>query len=122
MAWPEDPLPAIRHEAHFRNRLLRCFAERPASLFAMFEQTLAAHAERWALDARFHLLTGAPDVVHAVREAYGVRAFPLPDGEIAHDSVIVILDGRGRIAFTLRGGAGTAGELAALLTRLAREG
>ncbi|HEX5078352.1 MAG TPA: AMP-binding protein, partial [Geminicoccaceae bacterium] len=49
MAWPDDPLPAIRHEVHFGDRLLRCFAERPASLFAMFEATLVAHADRPAL-------------------------------------------------------------------------
>ena len=29
MAWPDDPLPAIRHELHFGDRLVRCFAERP---------------------------------------------------------------------------------------------
>jgi long-chain acyl-CoA synthetase len=49
MAWPDDPLPAIRHEIHFGDRLLRCFAERPASLFAMFEQTLAANPDGAAI-------------------------------------------------------------------------
>jgi long-chain acyl-CoA synthetase len=48
MAWP-NPLPAIRHEIHFGDRLVRCFAERPASLFAIFEQTLAANPDRLAL-------------------------------------------------------------------------
>ena len=49
MAWPDDPLPAIRHEIHFGDRLVRCFAERPASLFAMFEQTVAANHDGLAL-------------------------------------------------------------------------
>jgi long-chain acyl-CoA synthetase len=49
MAWPDDPLPAIRHEIHFGDRLVRCFAERPASVFGMFEQALAAHPDRLAL-------------------------------------------------------------------------
>jgi long-chain acyl-CoA synthetase len=49
MAWPDDLLPAIRHEIHFGDRLVRCFAERPASLFAMFETTLAANPDGLAL-------------------------------------------------------------------------
>jgi acyl-CoA synthetase (AMP-forming)/AMP-acid ligase II len=49
MAWPDDPLPAIRHEIHFGDRLLRCFAERPPSLFTMFERTLAANPDGLAL-------------------------------------------------------------------------
>jgi long-chain acyl-CoA synthetase len=49
MAWPDDPLPAIRHEIHFGNRLVSCFADRPASLFAMFEATLAANPDSLAL-------------------------------------------------------------------------
>ena len=49
MARPDDPLPAIRHELHFGDRLVRCFADRPPSLFAMFEHSLAAGSDRLAL-------------------------------------------------------------------------
>ncbi len=59
MAWPDDPLPAIRHEIHFGDRLLRCFAERPASLFAIFEQSLAANPDGLALIDRDERLTYA---------------------------------------------------------------
>jgi long-chain acyl-CoA synthetase len=49
MARPDDPLPAIRHEIHFGDRLVPCFAERPASLFAIFERSLAANPDGMAL-------------------------------------------------------------------------
>jgi long-chain acyl-CoA synthetase len=49
MAWPDDPLPTIRHELHFGDRLVRCFVDRPPSLFAMLEQSLAAGSDRLAL-------------------------------------------------------------------------
>jgi long-chain acyl-CoA synthetase len=49
MASPDDPLPAIRHEVHFGDRLVRCLADRPPSLFAMFEQSLAADPDHVAL-------------------------------------------------------------------------
>jgi long-chain acyl-CoA synthetase len=37
MAWPDDPLPPIRHELHFGDRLVRCFVERPRSLYGLLE-------------------------------------------------------------------------------------
>lgn len=83
---------------------------------------LAEYAARWELGAGFHLLTGVPAAVHALREAYGVEARRLADGEIVHDNVIVVLDGRGRVAFTLRGLGAEVEDLVALLARLATEG
>lgn len=83
---------------------------------------LAGHAERWELGAAFHLLSGAPQTVRAVREAFGVGAEPLPGGDIAHANVIVLLDGAGRVAFSLPGLGVTPAELAGLLARLAAEG
>jgi cytochrome oxidase Cu insertion factor (SCO1/SenC/PrrC family) len=82
---------------------------------------LAAYAERWALPPGFHLLTGDPAAVDAVRAAWGVRAERLPDGEIGHDNVVVLVDGQGRVAFTLRGLGSVPDPLPALLLRLADE-
>jgi long-chain acyl-CoA synthetase len=48
MNWPHR-LPALRHEIHFGDRLLPCFADRPTSLFGLFEQALAANPEGLAL-------------------------------------------------------------------------
>jgi len=83
---------------------------------------LAAYAERWDLGAAFHLLSGPPPAVHAVRSAFGVGAEPLPSGDIAHANVIVLLDSAGRVAFTLPGLGVTPAQVAALLARLATEG
>ncbi|MGH6917852.1 MAG: class I adenylate-forming enzyme family protein [Geminicoccaceae bacterium] len=78
MAWP-NPLPAIRHEIHFGDRLVRCFAERPASLFAMLEQILAANPDGLALIEPAGRLTYAQlaervDRLSATLAAHGVRA------------------------------------------------
>lgn len=64
---------------------------------------LAEHSARWGLGRNWHLLTGESAAVRRVVEAYHVQAVRLPDGELAHDNVIVLLDRAGRIAFTYRG-------------------
>lgn len=64
---------------------------------------LAAHAERWSLGPLWHLLTGDPAAVAAVLRAYGVQAQQLPDGEIAHENVIHLVDRRGRLGYVFRG-------------------
>jgi cytochrome oxidase Cu insertion factor (SCO1/SenC/PrrC family) len=83
---------------------------------------LAAYAERWELGAAIHLLSGPPAAVRAVRERLGVGTESLPGGDIAHANVIVLLDGAGRVAFTLPGLGVTPAKVAALLARLATEG
>ena len=47
--WASFPVPAMRHEAHFGDRIVRCFASRPPSFHAMFEAALAAHGQRRAV-------------------------------------------------------------------------
>ena len=37
--WAGYPVPPMRHEALHGDRIVRCFAERPRSLFAMFEHS-----------------------------------------------------------------------------------
>ena len=46
--WKDFPVPAMRHEALYGDRIVRCFASRPASLWAMFD---AARAQRGEHDA-----------------------------------------------------------------------
>jgi long-chain acyl-CoA synthetase len=48
-------MPEIRTETHYGNRVVRCFADRPTTIDAMFRQAAARHPERDALvlgDAR----------------------------------------------------------------------
>jgi long-chain acyl-CoA synthetase len=49
MAWPDDPPPAIRHELHFGDRLLPCFAERPRSLYGLLETAVLRDPDALAL-------------------------------------------------------------------------
>lgn len=84
-------------------------------------EALAAAASQWELGERWHLLTGQPEVVRAVIRAYGVQWAPLPEGEIAHENVVLLIDARGRLAFTYRGLAHPEDRQAADLARLAKE-
>jgi protein SCO1/2 len=57
---------------------------------------LAAAAGHWGLGERWHLLTGEPQAVRALVRAHRVQWAPLPDGEIAHENVVTLIDRRGR--------------------------
>ncbi|KFI25864.1 hypothetical protein CG51_12820 [Haematobacter missouriensis] len=47
----------LRREAHFGNRVIRCFAERPASVVAKLMETFARHSEREAVVDGYRRLT-----------------------------------------------------------------
>jgi len=83
--------------------------------------SVAGAAVRWELGSRWHLLSGAPASVKEALSAYGVQYAPLPDGEIAHENLVLIVDRRGRLAFTYRGLAHPEDRQAADLARLAAE-
>src|SRR3954470_5409209 len=42
-------MTVLRHETHYGNRVVRCFAERPAHIDAMFREAVACHPQRDAL-------------------------------------------------------------------------
>lgn len=83
--------------------------------------SLAGAAVRWDLGSRWHLVSGAPASVKDTLSAYGVQYAPLPDGEIAHENLVLIVDRRGRLAFTYRGLAHPEDRQAADLARLSAE-
>jgi cytochrome oxidase Cu insertion factor (SCO1/SenC/PrrC family) len=64
---------------------------------------LAAYARRWSLSGDWRLLTGDAAAVAAVARAYGVRRERRPDGEIAHENLIQLIDRQGRLGFAYRG-------------------
>jgi protein SCO1/2 len=82
---------------------------------------LATAAAHWGLGARWYLLTGEPSIVRDVVRAYRVQWAPLPDGEIAHENVVTLIDRDGRLAFTYRGLAYSEERQAAELARLLAE-
>ena len=83
--------------------------------------TLGGAAVRWELGSRWHLLSGTLATVHAALRAYGVQYAPLPNGEIAHENLVLLIDRRGRLAFTYRGLAHPEDGQAQDLARLAAE-
>jgi protein SCO1/2 len=82
---------------------------------------LAVNAVLWGLGPRWHLLTGDPASVRRLAAAHRVQVARLPEGELAHDNVVVLLDRAGRIAFTYRGLAQPASRIEADLRRLVAE-
>lgn len=85
------------------------------------QSALAMAASHWELGERWHLLGGDAEAVRATIRAYGVQWARRPDGEIAHENVIVLIDARGRLAYTYRGLAHAEDRQAADLARLAAE-
>jgi protein SCO1/2 len=83
-------------------------------------RALADAAERFGLTGDWHLLTGSRPAVDQVLAAYGVRVVRR-GREVAHENVVVVLDGAGRVAFTYRGLGLAVDELARALDTLARE-
>ena len=95
--WHDYPVPAMRHEALYGDRVVRCFAERPAGLWAMFSAALAARPaheamvcgeERWSYQA-------TADVVERLAASFAAR-------DIAPgDRVLMLLGNRPEFVFVL---------------------
>jgi long-chain acyl-CoA synthetase len=78
MAWPDDPLPSIRHELHFGDRLVRCFEERPRGLYGLLDAAALRDPDALALlegGARltYRDLAGRAEQLAAGMAAWGVR-------------------------------------------------
>lgn len=92
-----DPGPTFRHETRFGDRLVRCFAERPPSVHAMFERSLARGPEREALvfeDRRWswsELDTAAGRLAASLAD----------DGLVAGERVAMLLSNRPEFVTTL---------------------
>jgi O-succinylbenzoic acid--CoA ligase len=86
-AWRDAPLAAMRDEAHFGDRVVRAFAERPPSLHAMLERAVALHGAREALVFEVRRWTYAELDAAVARVAGGLAA----RGVGAGDRVILFL-------------------------------
>ena len=77
---------------------------------------LPSLAESWQLGEDASVLSGDPDAVDAVLDAYQVpRERDATTGQVAHPALVYVLDARGTLAFASSGDART---LRALLARL----
>jgi protein SCO1/2 len=69
---------------------------------------LRSIADRWNVDGGTHMLSGQPDEVERVLNAWRVpRARNEKTGDISHPSLVYIVDAAGRIAYVVTGDAGT---------------
>jgi long-chain acyl-CoA synthetase len=96
VAEPSAP-PAIRREALFGDRVVRCFADRPASTHAMFERSLARLPERDAIvfgDRRWSW-RGLDDAAGRLAAAFAAR------GIGAGDRVALLVSNRPEFVFAL---------------------
>jgi len=89
-AWQDFPVPAMRHEAWYGDRIVRCFQQRPASLWAMFAATVARSPGAESVVCEGLRLSYAELDEAAGRLAAGLAAHGLQRG----DRVVMFIDNR----------------------------
>ena len=94
--WTHYPVPALRSEALFGDRVVRCFAVRPHSFHAMFEACLAA-PDAEALVCGDRRWTYAQCEAVSARLAVGLAA----RGVAAGDRVVMFVGNCAEFVFTL---------------------
>lgn len=81
MAWDLGPSIPIRNEAHFGDRMVRCFAERPARSYGIFAAALARYPDHEALVAGETRLTYRQLAAESDRVAAGLTAHGITVGD-----------------------------------------
>ena len=104
--------PAVRSGSHFVSISLDPLRDTPTAL-RDYARKRGADLSDWTF------LTGPPDEVAGVIEAYGVGSVRQPDGTIAHLVVTFLIDPEGRIAQRLVGLEHEVDELVGGLERIA---
>lgn len=95
--WQEYPVPMLRSEALFGDRVVRCFAARPRSFHAMFEASVVAAPEAEALVCGDRRWTYAQCEAVSARLAVGLAARGIGAG----DRVVMFIGNRAEFLFTL---------------------
>jgi len=95
--WQGYPVPALRHEALYGDRIVRCFGERPKSFHAMFAAALARRPDAPAL-----VYEGQRWTYAQCDAASGCLAADLAAQGVARgDRVVMFIDNRPEFVFTL---------------------
>jgi O-succinylbenzoic acid--CoA ligase len=89
----------MRHEALYGDRLVRCFADRPTSLYAMFSASAAAHPQAEAVVFEGQRWTYSD----CAREAGALAAGFAAQGIAPGDRVVLFVDNRPELVFVLLG-------------------
>lgn len=95
--WNDYPVPAMRQEALFGDRVVTCFAGRPQSFYAMFERSLATRPQAEAMVCGAERWTYAQCETASARLAAGLQAH----GVAAGDRVVMFIDNRAEFVFIL---------------------
>ncbi len=95
--WHAHPVPAIRREALYGDRIVRCFTERPASLLKMFERARAARGSHEAMVHDGRRWSYAEAGAEADRLAAGFAGLGIGAG----DRVLMLLSNRPEFLFVL---------------------
>jgi long-chain acyl-CoA synthetase len=95
--WSGFAVPPMRYEAHHGDRIVRCFVERPPSLFAMFEHSCADNGTQDALVCEGRRWSYGQTAVEATRIAAGLAARGVRAGE----RVLMFIDNRPEFVFVL---------------------
>jgi len=95
--WRDHAVPAMRHEALYGDRVVRCFADRPTSLLAMFDAARAARPQHDAVVCEGMRWSYAETDALGARVAAALAAL----GVGAGDRVILFLSNRPEFLFVL---------------------
>jgi long-chain acyl-CoA synthetase len=95
--WSAYAVPPMRAEALYGDRLVRCFADRPTSFFALFAHSLAARAEHDAVVCEGRRWSYAQTDAEAARMAAGLAA----RGVCAGERVLMFIGNRPEFVFVL---------------------
>ncbi len=105
--------PAMRHEAHYGDRLVRCFVDRPKGIDAILRATVAAKPNGDAL------IDGDRRITYAEfdRAVDSVAAGLIARGVVPGDRVALLLGNRAEFAFALFGAMRAGAAIVPLNTR-----
>lgn len=95
--WRDHAVPAMRHEALYGDRVVRCFVDRPTSLLAMFEQARATRPAHDAVVCDGRRWSYAETGARSERSAAGLVVLGIGAG----DRVILFLANRPEFLFVL---------------------
>ena len=95
--WRNRPVPAMRSEALYGDRVVRCFVDRPSSVIAMFERACAAYPAADAVVCDGRRWSHAQASAEAERLALGFAT----RGVAAGDRVLMFLGNRPEFVFVL---------------------
>jgi acyl-CoA synthetase (AMP-forming)/AMP-acid ligase II len=101
MDWSRHSIPEMRLEAHFGDRIIPAFRDRPASLWQMVAEAAARHPDGEALVAGDRRMTWTEVVEQSSRVAAGLQKLGLRAG----DRIAMLLGNRIEFVLTMYGAA-----------------